>query len=559
MAGPAGGPHFTWLSVDGRHLSTRIDLPANGRAHAALVIVPSSGREATVAFRVCRVLAVRAAARGLVAVSPALTGQGDSAPADGIEDLAGAWRRDVELAIELARSIVGLRLGACLAGAVAPGEGERRVLWQPVTGAAFVRSQRALRKVAVRPPALADVVELYADTLTRTQADSLRRLRPAKAGPGVCVRVEEPAVARQLAGVSTYHTEVPYPAVDGVLDELPVGPGTPLRPFHPVPVRDVEVAVPGTGTRPAAVVRLREEHVRIGPRRVPGVLTSRADGVRGVGVLLSAIGTELRSGPAQLWAACARELAAGGAEVLRLDRHRLGDDLDPDDPRDPDAYTEEAAADLEVAAALLAGRVGRPPVGLGVCAGAWCLFKAAVRTPIAHIVSVNALHWDTDTRVYTRAFYDRVNGEEMAFLTEGPTVAEPESAGSGEERNLRERLSAIGARLRRARERTMMRLPRLGAALHGQAPPARVSTLLQPVPATTAIDLVMGESEFLLFRANKGLRAVRGRAAGPAPVTVTLLPGLDHSLAAQTSRDLVRQHLRQVVERELREAGVQQR
>lgn len=528
----------TWLAVDDRSVSVRVDLPTSDIAHAALVIVPPFGRDAVVCFRTLRVVAARAAARGFAVVSPALTGQGDSCLIDGLDDVAGVWARDVEAAVDLARDLVaaqpvhvlGLRLGACLAGQVEARPGERRVLWEPVTGAALLRNQRTLRRFAVPIEVVPDGVELYAEWLTEQQADSVRRLTWRAAAeqsgvPTVQVRREEPSVARQLSAVSTYHTEVPLEALEEVLDLFPLGGSpAPIRPW-------TNQVIVGEA--------ILHEHVQLGSRAVHGVLTRPAKGPVTAGLLLPAMGTELMSGPAQLWVRLATELAGHGVAVLRVDRHLLGDSLDVHDPQEPPAYTEEAAVDIAVAARYLQQVVGEPPIGLGVCAGAWCLFKASATTPIAAIVSVNSLHWDTDASVFDRAFYDRVNGREIGFLKELAAAAEATPELPAEESSRRLRLHELVVRGRRLRAQTMMRMPRLAAVLHRRRPPATVAKLLHLVPASTRVTLAMGSAEAVLFRAHRGTRAVRARQQAGAPVEVIVLDNLDHSLASQRGRDEV--------------------
>lgn len=542
---------FTWLDTGSGAICVRVDVPADRRAHAALVVIPSFGRDATVAFRTWRTLAVKGCARGFVVISPWLTGQGDSPPSDLVDNLSGAWSEDVAAATRLARELVGdrpthlvgLRLGGCLAAAEPAFPQEMRVMWQPISGTAFLRSQRALRNFAVTVPPAADCVELYAESLTPAQAESLHVLRRAESNANIHVRSEAGDVARHLFGVSTYHTQVPMGAVESVLDLLPVGEPSPVRGWQPRHRREYDI---GGG------VRVVDELVRVGPRHVPAILTLPVHGKPRAAVLFMGMGTELKCGPGQLWTRLSQDLARAGAASLRTDRHLLGECLDTRDPCEPPAYTEVAVGDVVEALTVLADRSGRVPMGVGVCAGAWCLLRASARTPVAAIMAVNSLHWNVDTRAFDDAFYARVNGEEIPLLNEGAGVDTRTKAGSDQRLLLRWNPALL---VRRVKGRAVMQLPRLAAVLQRRQPPARVRELLDLVPATTGLRLVMGESEYLLFKGNRGRAALRARRSSGARSTVRVLPGLDHSLASQRSRTLIGEAIRAFVDAELSDDG----
>ena len=163
----------------------------------------------------------------------------------------------------------------------------------------------------------------------------------------------------------------------------------------------------------AGGVAVRERVVRIGdvrdrePPMLAGVLSERdpggplgaaRPGRRGV-VLLSS-GRERRIGPHRLWVPWARERAAQGEVVLRLDVAGIGDSLrhaSPDPQRRPEQYDARCVDDIARAVAWLRREHGVGEVTvMGLCSGAYHAWQAALAgADVQQVVAINPLvfHW----------------------------------------------------------------------------------------------------------------------------------------------------------------------
>ena len=154
--------------------------------------------------------------------------------------------------------------------------------------------------------------------------------------------------------------------------------------------------------------RVREELVTVGASRLVGILTSPgdADPLPGTVVLLNS-GSEPHVGPGRAWVELARDLAAGGSRVLRVDFRGWGES--PDDGRAPGRPYDQHCLDdtIDILTALRRDRQG-PIVLVGLCAGAWIALKATLTEAADAVVAINPqLYWQpgdpveallTDTR-----------------------------------------------------------------------------------------------------------------------------------------------------------------
>ena len=160
-------------------------------------------------------------------------------------------------------------------------------------------------------------------------------------------------------------------------------------------------------------VAVRERVVRIGdvrdrePPMLAGVLSERdpggplgasRPGRRGV-VLLSS-GRERRIGPHRLWVPWARERAAQGEVVLRLDIAGIGDSLrhaSADPQQRPQQYDARCVDDIARAVAWLRREHGVGEVTvMGLCSGAYHAWQAALAgADLQQVVAINPLlfHW----------------------------------------------------------------------------------------------------------------------------------------------------------------------
>ncbi|MCA0438262.1 MAG: hypothetical protein LCH98_17610 [Actinobacteria bacterium] len=527
---PEVSSETTWLPE--LPVAVRVDRPADGRAVGALVIVPPFGQERVVAFRTLRVLALQAARHGFVVVSPDLPGDGDS-PAPAEAPFPAQWPAAAEAAVRYARAAVpgrpvhaiGLRVGACIAAALPGYRRERRILWEPISGQEAAQRLRRMRRRAIDVPLVDGGDELAGRLLTPAEVAAFEALtlpaEPAPAaaapqGPEQVVRVEsDRAAAALLATCPPHVAAVPYGWIADLVESLPTGAATPVG---ELPVRATALVAPG----------VEETLMVLGPRRCRAVLTrairhdATASGGDPVAVLaFTATGTELATGPGDLWAAQARRRAPYGVVSIRADRSGLGDSLDPDVASGVVPYTEEAAqdcADLIRAARRVAGAA--PVLAVGVCAGPWCLMRGAELAPPTAILSVNQAHWAPESWYYDDDVVARWHG-----TSKGPAVAAAPR---------RESPLVV---VRRA---ALTRLPQLALLRHPKDARDRVGRMLRRVPREVSLYLVTGGWESVLFRAKGG--GWHGRGRRPR-LRWTVEPILDHGAVAARSRHIVAGHI----------------
>lgn len=528
-----GTMHLTWIQDSGRAISTRVDVPSTGLIHGAVVLVPSVGREAVVAFRTMRALAVACAAAGFVAYSPALSGTGDSE--DVGEHLAHAWRADVDAAVTRARGAVGplpvhviaLRVGVTLLDGLSALPGEMRIAWEPVAFSTFLRRSLAVRRLTIPREAVPDAVEIPGAAYRPEEVEALKALTLPAPGSGVTV-VKEPdrAVADKIASVSPHFAQIPVASIERLVDLLPTDSSAPMRPEVGTDV-DVEVAARIAVSTGVAVL---ERHVLVGPHALPGVLTEPPEGMMPRrAVVFTAMGAELRSGPGDLWTRAARELAARGVVCLRVDRRYLGDALDTSSVTEPRPYTHECVDDVADAVRWLGERTALPVSGVGVCSGAWSFLRASTRVDIAEIVVVNNIDWDPDPTSYDESFYEQAFRFDTAMndglIDDGSDEDAPPGA-----------RAELARRFRSVRHRLGVRFPGVRAVLRQERVSTTVSVMLDDVPPSTRVYLVLGPKEHSRFTLLDGDRALSRASRRGAALQVRVREDFDHSMLSEGAR-----------------------
>jgi predicted alpha/beta hydrolase len=110
-------------------------------------------------------------------------------------------------------------------------------------------------------------------------------------------------------------------------------------------------------------------------------------------VVLLPAGADRRIGQGRMYVRLARQLAANGIVVLRLDISGVGDSPARPGCKEDVVYEPEAVQDVEVAVRYVRDVLGIPNVGLvGYCSGSYSAFKAAIaRAPVQSLVLVNQL------------------------------------------------------------------------------------------------------------------------------------------------------------------------
>ena len=512
---------WTWLRAEGGPIAARVDRPGDGQPlRGSLVIVPPIVRERVSAFRTLRYLSLVAARSGLASVVIDLPGDGDS-PRWGGLSLEADWRSAVRSAEELARRLapdaphhqVGLRIGACLLSEPRADTREVRILWQPVTGRSFVRQQRNARRWGIAVEPVAEGVEFPGGHFREEDVASMAALSFPKRPPhgsGLQIRNEaDPGVAARIAVCPPPAARIPFDSIHEIVRTLPQSVASRAPEWHP--------------TATAAVASgVMETLAPVGKHRLRSVLTHPTGYVNPhAAVAFTAMGSELASGPADLWVTLSRAMASKGVVSLRADRRGLGEALFPTEPGEAPCYTDDAVLDtVDLLAALQTRAPGVPTVGVGACAGAWCFLRAAAVTPLDRVIAVSLVHWSPDASIYDAQFYDRYHAEGRNPVPfPGPDEARH-------------------ATLRSARQSGWRAARRLwtmwGETYRGD----RIGRMVNYVRPDTEIDVLLGPADNRRFLLKGGRwQLLRHR------LRLTTVDCLDHSLLSERGRRVVAQHV----------------
>lgn len=548
-----------WITSDGRPLAVRVDTPA-GQTVGAVVISPPVGREAVVAIRTTTALALAAAEAGFVAFSYSPSGEGDSGDLRPSDDLARAWSDDLAAIVAAAREhvgpqapvhVIGVRVGACLLDGLAESGPGTHLAWEPVSGRTYLRTHSIIRGDSIDVPEATDGTELEGVHYTTAQARSLTELRAPRRGPGVLLE-DDRRTARHIALGAPYFAHVPMGSIRRIVDGLEQGVPCPTVPWQGDRIAHIELA---NGTR------VSERRVTLGS--LPAVVTTCPGVPMRVGATFTAMGSEIKAGPGRLWAQAARELAPRGVVSVRADRSCIGDDTGPAQRGEPRPYTDACVADVTAPATYLR-RHGLGVVGVGVCAGAWSLLRAACGGVFDEVIAVNPVHWNPDESAFDEAFYRHYHGGDVPGMSgstlsadDGVSTVDGTSTGGDDDqagmsrspRALAQRLLQVvetrrpGTRRQlrsvteRASKELAIRHPRVRSAMRPEVPLDLVPMLLSPLRRPLRVTLLFGAEEYRIFCGKGGLRAAAAARRRGVDVAVSHDPVVDHSLFSRAGRE----------------------
>ncbi len=447
---------------------------AAGSPLAVLVCAPL-GPEELSAYRGLRQLACALAAAGLPVLRFDYAGAGDSAGEPVAADPPAQWLQSVHAAADELRrlsgaarlALVGLRLGGLLAAQAAATRDDVEALaaLMPVaSGRSWLRECRLLSAGALTATTARAVLEVGHLVIAAPAAAAIDALRwpgaaahplahallmdgpqgpeRPEAAPGE-VTGSSPALGRIEAALQAQGAAVHMVACPGLdrLARLAHEAELPLLAIDRLTawLRERSAALPpvaGAGTAAAAAAtaastapgaaqallafgsgHVLERVVSLGgPLRLVGVLSTPAAGVAPAtpssqGWLLLSSGAERRTGPHRLWVEFARQRAAAGDIVLRLDLPGIGDSDDRSSTdsngnnsnsngngNSPlDIYDDRCVADIATALRWLRAECGVSRCGVaGLCSGAYHAWRAALQgVPVSMVVAINPLvfHW----------------------------------------------------------------------------------------------------------------------------------------------------------------------
>ena len=430
-----------YFGAEGARLFGWLHLPApEARRGVGVVVCNPFGFEEVCAHRSLRQFAMALSAAGWPSLRFDHAGCGDSEGDEFEPDVPARWLAGVNAAIDTLKAaggvqqvvLLGVRLGATLAALAGMGRDDVAGL---VSIAPVVRGRGYIRELTMLgqggsavAASQADVLESAGFVMARATEEhlsqlDLRRLPQAPAprvliiprddledgvdwqtsikALGADVQVERlPGYADMVQ--DPQRSVAPQAMIEGVVRRMQAwDDALALCPVAPVPSAGDAVL-----HLSAAVT---ERPVRIATSSASaifGVLTEPEGGVasqRGrPAVLMLNSGAVHHIGPNRLWTRLARQWAARGVTVLRIDLSGVGDS--PARPGAPEnvVYSAHAMQDVTDALAYLRGELGADECHLlGLCSGGYHAFKAAVAgQPVVSSTVINPLTYfwhDGDT------------------------------------------------------------------------------------------------------------------------------------------------------------------
>lgn len=431
--GPEGAELFGWLHG-----------PRAAHQGLGLVICNPFGFEEVCAHRSLRHFAEAACEAGFPSLRFDLAGCGNSQGDEFDPQTPTRWLRSMHEAIESLKAaggvsqvlVLGVRLGATLAALVAQERDDVAGLIgiaPVVRGRSYIRELTMLGQTGSLPSASkTDGLESAGFLMTPATATfvsqlDLRKLsrQPAPrvliverddiAGEpdwpqalqnlGAEVRVEcWPGYAAMMDDAQ--RAVVPQAMVDGVLDCITRWASQ--LAFPPVaavgPVRTaLRCSVPSEGRAPTQVMET-PVHIDTGTStRLFGVLVTPEVEKHRAAVLMLNSGAIHHIGPNRLWVRLARQWAASGMTVLRLDIAGIGDSPARSGAPENVVYSPHAMDDVAVALAYLREQAGASECHVvGLCSGAYHALKAAVGgQAVASALMINPLtyFWEQGTQL----------------------------------------------------------------------------------------------------------------------------------------------------------------
>ena len=446
-------------------------LPAEERG-AVVVLVGPIAHEYMYSYRSVRCLAEQLAAAGFHVLRYDHLGTGNSADCPSGGGLVAAWRDDVGRAVACARrwsgsshaTVVGLRAGGTLALAAAENGplAECLVLWcASASGRAFAREFRALSAASasingsrVHDPhdegsasfggfslnstTLAELSELRSRPVTRAPAGRVLIVDrdDRRSDERLPEQLEALAVPFERVRLSGYQKMMMEPLLSEVpremLDSIVAWTMAHARADHAATMTESRTDIDRTLLIQHNGQRIRETPVCFGnDGTLFGIVVEPTDPAasgqraRLQGIVMPNTGGDHHVGPNRLYVPMARQWAALGFTVLRMDLLGLGESGNVSPCDRLDAYPLTALGDIRAAVSYLFTTHGITEVVLaGLCSGALhAVWAARSALPVAAVIAINpqfqyqrgAPRRATESDVENRIHRALLDGEQLAL------------------------------------------------------------------------------------------------------------------------------------------------
>lgn len=429
------GPLFGWYHA-----------PSGKLRDAAVVICPPFGVEAVFAHRALRHVAERLAAAGFAVLRFDYRGTGDSPGHEESPGLVNAWRSGIRAALDAVRAlsgapksaIVGMRLGVTLAGSVAANTGDvdSIAMWAPiVSGRRYARELRAFSQTSERSDSGVGGMPVQPETLAEIEQVDLAKLAKAPARRALIISRDDLPDDGSLANTLTaLGVDVKSVAASGYADAM-------VEPHNTVVPEAVIDAVSGwlvanhpvlaTENAPAATPPIVHESVlEEGVVERPAFLDAakRLFGVvsepQGRAPLPTAIvlvnaGAVSHIGPHRFYVTLARDWAAAGFRVLRMDIGGIGESRAAAGAEENHTYPKSATSDVIAGVESLRKLGAKNVVVVGLCSGAHASYHLALertdRTDLAGVVMINPIvfYWKPGDALDVGAWQNYVDARRL--------------------------------------------------------------------------------------------------------------------------------------------------
>ncbi len=398
-------------------------MPSNEDGRAVLVVSPF-GYAYSSSFRLWRTVSERLAGHGIRVLRIDPAGSGDSGgkgdDVSSLEPIRSAVSAGVDLLRRHGSSSIAI-IGCELTGSLAILEGERLgvelvVAVSPVvSGKRYARRQRILSEHSPDGSGDISVAGMYmSSSLLRELTDLDLGGVPTPTIATCLVERSEDGDASDLSAKwsrdSSRHSFVATSELTEVLDrqaeeatfakDLISAVADPILSGLPRRTANGDLAL--IDKLPTSTIHshdgqpVRETFVVLGPRAWRGVLTTsdRRDCARSetIVVFLNS-GSDPHAGPGRAWVEYARDMAALGFAVLRVDLRGWGDS--PDGEKAPGRPCDlQAFDDTEELVAHLRSEGWRKVVLAGLCSGAWVSLDVARRVSVDGVLAINPpMYW----------------------------------------------------------------------------------------------------------------------------------------------------------------------